>query len=186
MFCLSMLPLSLVHSVIHTLLLALSASGRSVDGLEVARHITGTEFQYSVSIPDDWVVAQRALYHAIRVEALPETLPQPTAHIYLSLAAREHCSNLLNDCSLAPAQAHKSVWQIQTVRSLDFLGAPAKDMLVRQSIGDNLTKIRKIFTVRKSHAAAHVFVLFFFVPPNDYERYKARIDALPASFVSLG
>ncbi len=185
MFCLSMLPLSLVHSVIHTLLLALSASGRSVNGLELAQQ-TGTEFQCSVSIPDEWIVAQRALYHAIRAEALPETAPSPAAHTYFAIALREHCPNLLNDCSLAPVQAHKSVWQIQTVRSRDFLGAPAKDMLVRQNSGDNLTKIRKIFTVRKSHATAHIFVLSFSAPPNDYKRYKARLDALPALFVSLG
>jgi hypothetical protein len=186
MFCLNMLSLSLVHSVIHTLLLALSASGRSVNGLEFIQHFADTEFQYSVSIPDDWIVAQQALYPVVPVGALKEAPPLPVTCAYLTIIVGEFYQYALDDCFITSTQAYKSIWQIDTLRNRDFLGAPAKDMLVRQNIGDNLTKIRKIFTVRKSHAAADVFVLSFSAPPNDYELYKARVDALlRASFVSL-
>lgn len=179
-----MLTVGLLHSVLHTLILALSASGRSVSGAEFAYHLSDTEFQFSVSIPDSWRFAP-ALYPAICVEVLPETLPQPTTHAYFKIAAAELRQNSCDGSPLASTQAYKSIWQIESVRNVDFLGAPAKDMLVRRKIGDNLTKIRKIFTVRKSNHATHVLVLSFSAPPKDYERSQAQFDASLASCVFL-
>lgn len=180
-----MLTVGLLHSVLHTLILALSASGRSVSGAEFGYHLSDTEFQFSVSISDSWRFAQPTLYPAIPLEALPETLPQPTTHTYFNIATGELRQNSLDECFVIYSEAYKSIWQIESARNIDFLGTPAKDMLVRRKIGDNLTKIRKIFTVRKSNNAMRVFVLSFSAPPNDYECYQAQFDVIWASIVFL-
>ncbi len=177
-----MLTVGLLHSVLRTLLLALSASGRSVNGLEFGENFTDNEFYFSVSIPESLQVAHPALYPAIRNEAIPKVLPTSNTEVYLKIAAAALRQNSLEDYGIASTQAYKSIWQIDTVRGFDFLGAPAKDMLVRQKLGASLTKIRKIFTVRKSHDATHVFVLSFSAPPHLYERYNADFDRALAYF----
>jgi hypothetical protein len=147
-----MFPLGIVHSVIHTLLLALSASGRSVYPHEYLFADPKTSIAFA--LPH----AQNSATHA---EQLTES---PSIRIVVVPLAQKHTNAVM----LANTSSRKA-WTLDVSRCNTFLGMPAHNVLVRQHFGTSITKIRKIFTVRKNNIAHDEMSLSCSAPPDDYD-----------------
>jgi hypothetical protein len=152
-----MFPLGIVHSVIHTLLLALSTSGRSAYPLE---HL----HEYS----QEYLFAHPKMSIAFALPHLRNTGTQQSSDSLGSICI----VSLVEDKTSAVLVANalcKSTWTLGASRRNTFLGAPANNVLARQHQGRSITKIRKIFTVRKNNIAHDDTNLSYSAPPDDYD-----------------
>ncbi len=149
-----MLTLGIVHSMIHTLLLALSASGRSAD------------------VHEQWALAvvRQSIAASVQsgAEKQTEKSPEPTRkspHI-----------NGIPRIFFVPALHF-------TARTLPLPGAynhtlwnvPAKNAVLRLPRGEHFAKIRKTFTVQKYHTPHAAYLLAASAPPDDYDHLPVVI-----------
>jgi hypothetical protein len=155
-----MFPLGIVHSVIHTLLLALSASGRSAYPHGAYLH----EYPHEYLFADPKMSIAFALPQVQNTSAHGEQLAgeSPSIRIVVVPLAHEYmCAVLL------PNTPTKSAWTLDVSRRNAFLGMPAERVLLRQHFGTSTTKIRKIFTVRKNTIANDDMSRWCSAPPDD-------------------
>jgi hypothetical protein len=180
--------LTIATSTMHTLLLTLSAWGRSlVGGHDATAHpaqFTDTEFHFSMTAPKGWSVNTRpVMYPALRVGFAPNGVDNASSPTYIKVAAGKLQLASLEAYIRSSLGFYKEMWTVESTRDFSFLGAPAKDMLLRQDLGNGSpTKIRKIFTVRNAKDGFNVFVLSFSAPPDEYDSHEASFDAAFQSF----
>lgn len=103
-----------------------------------------------------------------------------TSTTYIKVASGNLQRSLLEEYVSTSLRLHNRIyselWAVETSGNINFLGAPAKDLLLRQHFGNSTTKIRKIFTVRKTKDAINVLALSFLAPPADYDHVKLAFD----------
>lgn len=163
----TMLPLGILHSVIQTLILALSASGRSASGLE---QFADKEFHFAVALPSAWTLGTRPIvYPAVRLESVPPSLPKSTTPS-IAISAGELLQSSLEYSFLASTRAHKRIWGIEPAPNSDFLGAPAKNILLKLPLGAISAKIRKTFRVHSHINISSLLARSSTAPPDDYDR----------------
>jgi hypothetical protein len=174
--------LTIVHSTMHTLLLTLSAWGRGFVGLDGGQAILNdAQFHFTLTAPKGWHIARKPiLFPALRIGITPKLSNDAAwkqSQTYIKVAAGTVLLPSLEEYVQSSYSFYQDVWAIETTRDFEFLGAPAKDVLLRQTMGDSTTKIRKIFTVRKTKDAQNVFVFSFSAPPDEYDAPHATFDA---------
>lgn len=166
-----MFPLGIVHSVIHTLLLALSASGRSGYPHGAYAH----EYLFA----DPRISIAFALPHVQNSSAHAEQLAEsPSIRIIAIPRAQELVQELVQERTSAVVVANTSsrkAWTLDVNRRNTFLGMPAYTVLARHFLGTSITKIRKIFTVRKNNITHDEISLSCSTPPDDYDSLLASI-----------
>jgi hypothetical protein len=158
-----MFPLSIVHSLIQTLLLALAASGRSAypHGM----------YPYGM-YPHEYLFADPKMSIAFALPYVQNTgvheeqcTDFSSIRIVLVSLVEENTGTIL----VANA-ASRSAWTLEVSRRNAFLGAPsANTVLLPDHVGKSIAKIRKIFTVRKNNIAHDDSILSYSAPPDDYD-----------------
>jgi hypothetical protein len=155
-----------------------------VGGHEIgAAEFTDPTFHFAMTAPEGWSIHTRPVgYPALRVGFAPNGVQNASSPIYIKVAAGklQLASQLVSlEAYVASSTAfYKEMWVVERVRDFSFLGAPAKDMLLRQDLGNgSATKIRKIFTVRNAKDGQNVFILSFSAPPDEYDSQAASFDA---------
>lgn len=180
----------------HTLLLALSAWGRgfvvehdaATPSLEFSQlaQFADAEFHFTLSaLRSRSIDTQSICYPALHAEMLllhnsenSENEEIASVQAYIKVTDVFLRQPTLQDVVTSSIFVYQGIWAREGLRSRDFLGAPAKDFLVRQhlSIGTSTTKIRKIFTVRNAKDGYNVFILSFSAPPDDYDSDESDFD----------
>ncbi|TAE26614.1 MAG: hypothetical protein EAZ92_10650 [Candidatus Kapaibacterium sp.] len=168
----------------HTLLLTLSAWGRGFVGLDGGQSATifnDAQFHFTLTAPKDWYIDREPVFFpALRVGITPKLsndAARKQSKTYIKVAAGMLLLPSLEDYLQTSFAFYEDAWAIETTRDFEFLGAPAKDVLLRQMMGNSTTKIRKIFTVRKTKDAQNVFVFSFSAPPDEYDALRDTFDA---------
>jgi hypothetical protein len=152
--------------VIHTLLLALSASGRSAYPHGAYAHeylLADAKMSVAFALPQ----ARNAGAHEEQGAA-----ESPSIRLVFVPLAQE---NIGSGVVFANASS-KSAWTLDAApRRNAFLGMPAYNVLTRQHFGTHITKIRKIFTVRKNNIAHDDMSLSCSAPPDEYDSLPSVI-----------
>ncbi len=167
----------------HTLLLTLSAWGRGFVGLDGGGQgiFNDAQFHFTLTAPKGWHIDREPfLFPALRVGITPKLrndAARKQSKTYIKVAAGTLLLPTLEEYVQSSFSFYEDAWAIETTRDFEFLGAPAKDVLLRQTMGDSTTKIRKIFTVRKTKDAQNVFVFSFSAPPDEYDALRDTFDA---------
>jgi len=155
-----MLTLGIVHSMIHTLLLALSASGRSGDvheqwALTVVRQSIASSVQASAE-----KYAQKSVGTTDKGARARNTRPQTGDHHRVFFVLDVHSAVRM---LALPGAYHHTLWD-----------APAKNATLRSIQGsEQLIKIRKTFTICKEHTSQTAYLLAVSTPPDDYDSSQA-------------
>jgi hypothetical protein len=148
-----MLTLGIVHSMIHTLLLALSASGRSADVHE----------QWALAVVRQSIAASVQSGAEKQTEKSPETT-RKSPHIngiprIFFVPALHFTSRTLP----LPGAYNHTLWD-----------APAKNARLRVPGGGHFAKIRKTFTLQ-NHTPHAAYLLAASAPPDDYDHLPVVI-----------
>lgn len=157
-----MLTLGIVHSMIHTLLLALSASGRSADvneqwALSVVRQSIASSAQaraekYAEKSVGTTYKGTRTRNNRLRASNLHRVFFIPDVHSAVRMLA-------------LPGAYNHTLWD-----------APAKNATLRSIQGSKqLIKIRKTFTVCKEHTSQTAYLLAVSIPPDEYDSSQACV-----------
>jgi hypothetical protein len=149
-----MLTLGIVHSMIHTLLLALSASGCSADvheqwAIAVVRQSIATTAQSGTEKKAE--KSSEATRKSPQINGISRILFVPALHF----TARA--------LPLPSAYDH-TLWEI-----------PAKNAVLRIPRGGHFAKIRKTFTVQTLHTPHAAYLLAASAPPDDYDHLPVVI-----------
>lgn len=155
-----MLTLGIVHSMIHTLLLALSASGRSVDvhdqwALSAVRQSIASSVQASA---DKHVEKSTETTHKSTRARNTRTRTNDLPRVFFVLDVHSAVRMLA-----LPGAYNHTLWD-----------APAKNATLRSIQGsEQLIKIRKTFTICKEHTSQTAYLLAVSTPPDDYNFSQA-------------
>ncbi|MBL7992139.1 MAG: hypothetical protein JNN25_11955 [Candidatus Kapabacteria bacterium] len=155
-----MLTLGIVHSMIHTLLLALSASGRSVDvheqwALSVVRQSIASSVQASA---DKYAEKSVGIAHKCTRARNAHPRTSNIHRVFFVLDVHSAARMLA-----LPGAYNHTLWD-----------APAKNATLRSIQGsEQLIKIRKTFTICKEHTSQTAYLLTVSTPPDDYDSSRA-------------
>ncbi len=151
-----MLTLGIVHSMIHTLLLALSASGRSADVHE----------QWALTVVRQSIASSVQASADKHAEKNAETTHKSTR----ARNTRTRTSDLRRVFFVPDVHSSLKIFALPDAYNHTLWDAPAKNATLRSIQGsEQLIKIRKTFTICKEHTSQTAHLLAVSTPPDDYD-----------------